>query len=168
MVLSLKCHGVIFLFFTGKTPCEIHTVIFQNSTVTNVSLYHGEKQSDKWRDITVISPEFFKNFFPVNSLYFEKLGNLSSLFQRSKLPRTFLKETKTIIPFAWTFHVHFSKSIRNSFIFSRLSLFYWQNIFIIKHVKHISLKFSVWTQSDFVWFINSFTQVTAIRKAPFN
>ena len=66
-VLSLKCHGIIFSFFTGKIPCEIHTMNFQNSPVTNVSLYHGKKQSDKWRVITQISPQFF-NFFSCDSI----------------------------------------------------------------------------------------------------
>ena len=54
--------GQLFIFHR-KTPLEIDKVNFQNSPVTNVSLYHGEKQSDKWSDITVIALQFFKKSF---------------------------------------------------------------------------------------------------------
>ena len=44
----------------------------------------------------------------------------------------------------------FKQEVVKMLFFSRLSLFYWQNIFMIKHVKHISLNFSVWNHP---WFI---------------
>ena len=54
--------GHLFIFHRKNTVQNSHgefPKFTDNSPMTNVSLYYGEKQSDKWSDITAIFQRFF-------------------------------------------------------------------------------------------------------------